>query len=151
MHQPTEQTIKLGQVEIRFFVDGSHSSGSMDVFEFLVPPSAKVPAAHFHDGVDEFLFGVEGTLTVTVEGRRYELGAGDRCFVPRGAIHHFINQHAGPARALALWSPALIGPGFFRECAAVINAGGPPDIARVTAIMRAYGLIPAEMPELVDA
>ena len=40
MQQPTEQTIRLGQIEIRFFVDGSQSSGSMDVFEFLVPPRA---------------------------------------------------------------------------------------------------------------
>jgi quercetin dioxygenase-like cupin family protein len=150
MRQPTEQTIRLGEVDIRFFVDGSHSSGSMDVFEFLVPPGAKVPSAHFHEAVDEFLFGVEGVLTVTVNGQCHELGAGGRCFVPRGAIHHFVNHDERPARALAIWSPALIGPDFFHECAAVLDAGGPPDIAKLTSIMHAHGLVPAEMPEPAD-
>ena len=151
MQQPAEQLIKVGQVEIRFFVDGSHSTGAFDAFEFLVPPSAKVPAAHFHDAVDELLYGIEGVLTVTVEGERHELRAGDRCFIPRGVVHHFINLHTGPARALAIWSPALIGPKFFRELAAVIDAGGPPDLAKIKAIMLAHGLVPAELPETVGA
>ena len=63
MQQPEEQFIKVGQIEIRFFVDGSHSSGAFDAFEFMVPPAAKVPTAHFHDAVDEFLFGIDGCLT----------------------------------------------------------------------------------------
>jgi quercetin dioxygenase-like cupin family protein len=151
MKQPTEEVIKLGQVEIRFFVNGSDSSGSLDVFEFSVPPAAKVPEAHFHEAVDEFLYGVEGTLTVTVGDRRCEIGPGDRCFVPRGIVHHFINLHAAPARVLAVWSPALIGPQFFRECAAVVNAGGPPDLATLKAIMIAHGLVPASLPETVAA
>jgi len=147
--QPVEELIKLGQVEIRFFVNGSHSSGSLDVFEFLVPPAAKVPEAHLHEAVDEFLYGIEGKLTFTVGDRRHEIGPGDRCFVPRGTVHHFINLHAAPARVLAVWSPALIGPQFFRECAAVINAGGPPDLAKLKAIMAAHGLTPAALPQTV--
>jgi len=151
MQQPTEQLIKVGEVEIRFFVDGTHSSGAFDAFEFMVPPAAKVPAAHFHEAVDEFLFGIDGVLTVTVDGQRHRLGSSDRCFVPRGIVHHFVNEHAGPARVLAIWSPALIGPQFLRECAAVIDAGGPPDLEKITAIMKAYGLVPAEMPVAVGA
>jgi quercetin dioxygenase-like cupin family protein len=151
MRQPAEEFIKIGQVEIRFFVDGSHSAGSLDAFEFLVSPGAKVPAAHFHEAVDEFLYGIDGVLTVTVEGQRHELGCGDRYFIPRGAVHHFANLHAGPARALSVWSPALIGPQYFRELAAVINEGGPPDLAKIKAIMLEHGLLPAEMPEAVGA
>jgi len=150
MQQPAEQFIQVGEVEIRFFVDGPHSSGAIDAFEFLVPPAAKVPAAHFHEAVDEFLYGIDGFLTVTVDGRRHELGSGDRCFIPRGITHHFSNEHAGPARVLSIWSPALIGPQFFRECAAMMNAGGPPDLAKIKAIMHAHGLTPAGMPASVS-
>ena len=151
MQQPEEQFIKVGQIEIRFFVDGSHSSGAFDAFEFMVPPAAKVPTAHFHDAVDEFLFGIDGCLTVTIDGQRHQIGAGNRCFIPRGIVHHFVNEHAGPARVLSFWSPALIGPQFLRECGTVINAGGPPDLQKIAAIMRAHGLIPAEMPAAANA
>lgn len=151
MQQPAEQFIQVGQVEIRFFVDGSHSSGAFDAFEFMVPPAAKVPTAHFHEAVDEFLYGIDGVLTLTIDGQRHELRKGERLFIPRGIVHHFINEHAGPARALSIWSPALIGPQFLRECATVINAGGPPDLAKIKAIMLAHGLIPAEMPASVGA
>ena len=110
-----------------------------------------MPAAHFHEAVDEFLFGIDGVLTVTIDGQRHELGAGKRCFIPRGIVHHFSNQHAGPARALSIWSPALIGPQFFHELAAVIDAGGPPDLGKIKAAMSAHGLTPADMPTSISA
>jgi hypothetical protein len=50
-------------------------------------------------------------------------------------------------KALCVITPAAIGPEFFRESAAVINAaaaaGGPPDRARMAEIMRRHGLTPA--------
>ena len=151
MKQPTEQLIQVGDIEVRFFVDGSHSSGAFDAFEFLVPAGAKVPAAHYHEAVDEFLFGIEGVLTVTVDGQRHDLGAGNRCFIPRGVVHHFSNEQAGQARALSIWSPALIGPQFFQEIAAVMNAGGPPDLGRIKEAMHTHGLTPARMPTPASA
>jgi hypothetical protein len=49
--------------------------------------------------------------------------------------------------ALAILSPAAIGPAYFRE-AAVIDAaaGGPPDHAAMVAVMRRHGLTPAPAP-----
>ena len=48
-------------------------------------------------------------------------------------------------KALCAITPAAIGPPFFRESAAVIEAaaGGPPDRVKVADIMRRYGLTPA--------
>jgi hypothetical protein len=40
-------------------------------------------------------------------------------------------------------TPALIGPEFFTERAAIVNAGGPPDIEKVKAVMAKHGLVPA--------
>jgi hypothetical protein len=32
-------------------------------------------------------------------------------------------------------TPALIGPDYFRETAAIVNAGGPPDLEKIKAVM----------------
>ena len=40
-------------------------------------------------------------------------------------------------------TPALIGPEYFREMAAIVNAGGPPDLEKIKAVMTRHGLVPA--------
>jgi quercetin dioxygenase-like cupin family protein len=136
-----KEIIRLGQIGIRFLLDGDDTAGRMAMFEFLVPPGAKVPAPHYHEQVDEAIYGLEGMLTFTVDGRGLPIGPGDRCFVPRGVVHHFVNAGSAPTRTLAVLTPALIGPAYFREMVAVLAGGGPPDPARVAEVMRRHGLI----------
>ncbi len=40
-------------------------------------------------------------------------------------------------------TPALIGPAYFREIAALLAAGGPPDPAKVAEVMAGHGLVAA--------
>ena len=138
---PPKEIIRLGQIEIRFLLDGDDTGGRLSVFEFLVPPGARVPAPHYHEQVDEVAYGLEGVLTFTVDGRSARIGPGDRCFIPRGAVHHFVNAGAEPTRTLSVLTPASIGPAYFRDMAALLAAGGPPDPARVAEVMRRHGLI----------
>jgi quercetin dioxygenase-like cupin family protein len=139
---PAKETIHTGPIEIRFLLDGDDTQGRMSMFEFLVPPGAKVPAPHYHEQVDEAIYGLAGVLTFTVEGRSHPIGPGDRCFVPRGAVHHFVNAGPEPTRTLAVLTPALIGPQYFRDVAALLTAAaGPPDPARIAEVMRRHGLI----------
>ena len=70
MATSTTEEIKVGEVSIRFLVEGEQSAGSVAVFEFDVPAGARVPVAHSHDGYEETIYGLEGALTWTVEGRR---------------------------------------------------------------------------------
>lgn len=135
-----KEIIKIGQIEIRFLLDGDDTGGRVAMFEVLVPPGARVPAPHYHVEVDEVAYGLEGVLTFVVDGRSSQLGPGDRCFVPRGAVHHFVNAGTAPTRTLAVLTPALIGPGYFRDMAALI-AEGRPDPARIAEVMRRHGLI----------
>lgn len=74
---------------------------------------------------------------------RLDIAAGDTCFIPRGAVHGFNNLKPASARALAVVTPALIGPEYFREMAAIVNAGGPPDLEKIEAVMTRHGLVPA--------
>lgn len=82
-------------------------------------------------------------LTVTLDGVAHRLKSGDALFVPRGAVHRFDNLDAGDARALVTLTPAVAGKRYFEDIAAVVNAGGPPDMAKVKAVMDKYGLVVA--------
>ena len=138
---PPKEIIRVGPVEIRFLLDADDTAGQLSLFEFLVPAGARVPAPHYHEHFDEVAYGLEGVLTFTVDGRAHSIGPGDRCFIPRGAVHHFVNAGPEPTRTLAALTPALIGPAYFRDIAALLTAGGPPDPARIAEVMRRHGLI----------
>jgi quercetin dioxygenase-like cupin family protein len=145
MTPSTIEEIKVGEVAIRFLVDGKQSKGSVAVFEFDVPAGARVPVAHSHDGYEETIYGLEGVLTWTIEGTPTHVGPGEALFIPRGAVHHFDNTGNVGAKALAILTPGILGPDFFREIAAILDAadGGPPDLAAVAEVMRRHGLTPA--------
>ncbi len=139
----TPEIIRPGQIEIRFLLESEDTDGRLVMFEFTIPAGAKVPVPHSHERYDETIYGLEGVLTFTVNGRPVDIAAGDTCFIPRGAVHGFNNLKPSNARALAVVTPALIGPEFFREMAAIINAGGPPDVEKLKAVMKKHGLVPA--------
>jgi len=138
----SKEVIRAGQVTIKFLVETADSKGAVAIFEFTVPAGAKVPLPHYHKQFDETIYGVEGALTFTVEGKALEIGAGDSCFIPRGAVHGFTNLKPKDAKALAIVTPALIGPEYFTEMAALFGAGGPPDVEKVKAVMTKHGLVP---------
>jgi quercetin dioxygenase-like cupin family protein len=141
----TTEEIKVGELTIRFLLEGEQSRGSLAVFEFDVPAGSKVAAAHSHDAYDETICGLEGVLTWTVDGIQTEVGSGEALWIPRGAVHHFDNTQDVDAKALAIVAPGILGPDYFHEVAAVLDgaAGGPPDLAALGAVMRRHGLTPA--------
>jgi quercetin dioxygenase-like cupin family protein len=146
---PSEETIRLGPLAVRFLVTGRTSTGSLAAFEMMVPGKQHLAApAHSHDTYEETLYGIDGVLTWTVNGTRFEVGPGQALCIPRGAIHRFDNNGATDVKALCVITPAAIGPEFFRESAQVLNAakGGPPDIAKMVAVMRRHGITPAPAP-----
>ena len=146
---PSDETIRLGPLVVRFLITGENSSGSVAAFELLVPGAQRLAApAHSHDHYEETIYGIDGVSTWTVDGRPIDVGPGQTLCIPRGAVHRFDNNGSRDARALCIITPAAIGPQYFRESAEVINAagGGPPDRARMVEIMRRHGLSPAPPP-----
>jgi Cupin domain len=81
----------------------------------------------------------------TIEGTATDVGPGEALCIPRGTVHHFDNTRDVDARALAIVTPGILGPDFFREVAAILDAadGGPPDLAAIAAVMGRHGLTPA--------
>lgn len=143
--QSTEDEIKVGMVGIRFLVEGEQADGAVAVFEFTVPAGARVPAAHSHDGYEETIYGLEGVLTWTIEGAQVDVGPGETVVIPRGVVHRFANSGELDAKALGIVTPGILGPAYFRDVAAALDAaaGGPPDLAAVGEVMRRHGLTPA--------
>ena len=135
--------VRIGSLRLKFLIDDADNGGRLTMFDMTVPEQAKVPVTHYHRDFEEVWYGLGGTLTVTLDGVPHQLKTGDALFVPRGVAHRFDNLDAGEARALITLTPALAGKRYFEDIAAVVNAGGPPDMARVKAVMEMYGLIVA--------
>jgi quercetin dioxygenase-like cupin family protein len=148
---PAEETINIGPIGIRFLVTGDYSNGSVSVFEVLVPAGQKLTApAHKNDAYEETVYGIEGMLTWTVDGMSIEVGPGQALCIPRGAVHRFDNLGSKDVKQLAVITPAIMGPAYFREAAEVIGAaaGGPLDRAKMADIFRRHGMTVAAPPPL---
>lgn len=138
-----DRLVRIGALELRFLVDETEGSGGLVMFEMTVPPNARVPAPHHHRDVDEMVYVLEGTLTMTLDGQTLPLSAGDSLFVARGRVHGFENFGPETARSLAVLTPGSIGRGYFEEIAAAVNGPGKPDPAGIREIMLRHGLVPA--------
>ncbi len=128
---PSEETIKIGPLEIHFLLAGDDSGGSVSVFEVFVPVGQKL-AAPAHQ----------------VDGTPIEVGPGQALCIPRGAVHRFDNLGSEDVKQLAVITPAIMGPAYFREAAEVIGAagGGPPDRAKMMDVFRRHGMTLAPPP-----
>jgi quercetin dioxygenase-like cupin family protein len=143
---PSDETIGTKGLTVRFLLTGDDSNGSIAAFELVVSAAQRLPApAHSHDHYEETIYGIDGVLTWTVDGKQIEVGPGQALCIPRGAVHRFENNGSRDVKALCVITPAAIGPQYFREAFAVLNAaaGGPPDRAKMAEIMRRHGLTPA--------
>jgi quercetin dioxygenase-like cupin family protein len=146
MYQATaKDTITVGALGVRFLVEAADSNASASVFECYVPANSLMPAPHSHDGFEETIYGVEGTTIWTIDGRSVEVGPGEAVCVLRGQLHGFANHGDVDATFLAIATPGVFGPAYFREIGEVLaaSAGGPPDLGAIGAVMRRHGLTPA--------
>ena len=136
--------LRLGALELRFHVDENDGSGDLVMFEFVVPPGARVPEPHYHEAVDEVVYGLEGTMTTMRDGERHEIRPGESLLIRRGQVHHHSNLGDVPAKAMVVLNPGTIGLRYFEEIGEVVNGPGKPDMEKVREIMTRHGLIPAE-------
>src|SRR5215469_10624762 len=139
---PSEETIRVGLLTVRFLLTADNSSGSIAAFEVTVPGAQRLLApAHSHDHYEETIYGIDGVLTWTVDGKPIEVGPGQALCIPRGAVHRFDNLGSKDVKQLAVISPAIIGPAYFREAAELIGAAalGPPVREKMIDVFRRHG------------
>jgi quercetin dioxygenase-like cupin family protein len=139
--QPREQpVVKVGQLEIRYLVDGTVTGAGVGVFELTVPAGARVPPPHSHRDNEEVVYVLEGRLRYSVDDETRDLGPGERMYTPRGSVHAFSNPHGHTAKALIILTPD-IGAQYFRDVADIAKAPGGPNSSRMAEVMTRYGLV----------
>src|ERR1044071_3636985 len=140
---PSEESIVIGPIGVRFLLTGEDTMGSVSVFEMTVGAGHKIPApAHKNDAYEEMIYGIEGVVTWTVDGQPIEVGPGQALCIPRGAVHRFDNFGSEDAKQLAVITPAIMGPAYFREAVELVKAaaGGTPDPAKMVEVFRRHGM-----------
>ena len=99
---PSEEVIRVGQLTVHFLVTGENSSGTIAAFEVVVPGAQGLAApAHSHDHYEETIYGIDGVLTWTVDGKQIDVGT------RAGALHSArcrspLRQQHAPGREGAL-------------------------------------------------
>jgi quercetin dioxygenase-like cupin family protein len=145
MSSASMETIQVGALSVRFLVEATDSNGSVSVFECFVPAESAMPVPHSHDAFEETIYGLGGVTTWKIDDRTLDIRPGEALCIPRGAVHGFDNHGSEDAKFLAVASPGLMTPVYFREIRDVLasNPGGPPDRAKIAEVMRRHGLTPA--------
>jgi quercetin dioxygenase-like cupin family protein len=138
------EPVHLGPITVHFSVEAEDSDGSVTVSRCDVPAGAGVPFAHSHDAFEETIYGIEGTVTFTIDGEGVDIGPGDAACIRRGQVHSFVAGE-DDVSILAVATPGVFGRAYFQDMAGVFAAaaGGPPDPEAVHAVMLRHGLTPA--------
>jgi mannose-6-phosphate isomerase-like protein (cupin superfamily) len=129
-----------GGLETRVVARPEQLDGAfLTMFEHDLAPRALGAPVHVHSREDEITHVVAGVLGVELDGEVLLAGPGDTVAKPRRVPHAFWNAGDEPLRLLEVVTP----PGLERllaDLAPVLRRGGVPDLARIQAIERRYGV-----------
>ena len=114
-------------------------------FETLDPPGTFVPP-HVHPTQDEFIYMLEGTFDLYLDGAWTKAGAGDLVRMPKGMPHGYYNRQDKPARALFWVTPARKLRALFDQ---LHNLGDPEEVVRRSAAHEVDFLPPGSVPGAV--
>lgn len=95
------EIIRIGGLELRFLQSKEETGGSLDLFEMVVQPQARMPVPHYHESWDETVFGLAGVSTWRVDGGEVGVTPGRSLFIRRGVVHGFATRAARPRPACA--------------------------------------------------
>ena len=129
---------RLGQIGVRFMIDGDDTGGGFSLVEHPMPPRALAAPLHRHRREDEYTFVLEGRVGALLGDDVVYGEPGDLIFKPRAQWHTFWNAGDEPARILEIISPA----GFEHYFEAVVDLleAGPPEPRALAAVAARYGL-----------
>jgi uncharacterized cupin superfamily protein len=116
------------------------------VWEGEVPPGAVGAGPHYHHGIDEFFYVLEGELVIRVGDEHHTAPRGAFVFVPRETVHGFHNSSAQFARVLVMHHPAGFER-FFEEMQQLVARQGSKE--ERAALAARYDLI--SVPSLPEA
>jgi quercetin dioxygenase-like cupin family protein len=87
-----------GNVDIRTIIHSQQTGKQISNVEVAVSPKQMGPSPHTHKQLNELMYVLEGTATVMIGKKIYEVQAGGWNFRPRGIVHSFWNASDRPLR-----------------------------------------------------
>lgn len=111
-----------------FKVRGDETHGALFALE-TVAAAGEGPPLHTHANEDEFLYVLDGRFRFRLDADESEGSAGTCMYVRRGVPHTWRNVSDGPARMLAVFTPAGMET-FFERFAAHAGTAGAPEAFR---------------------
>jgi mannose-6-phosphate isomerase-like protein (cupin superfamily) len=100
----TLQPIDFGGLQILDYTADLKRGSSLAVID--VPPGA-THAEAWSRRSDKYYLVVAGQLDFSLEGRPFELGAGDFCLVAQGERFSYANRGASPAQLVLVHTPSF--------------------------------------------
>ncbi|MBA2616315.1 MAG: cupin domain-containing protein [Actinobacteria bacterium] len=141
VREPNEgESIALGPSSATLKAEVTDGDGTYSLTELWLAPGFLGPPLHRHETLADSFYVLEGTLSVRVGKRPYDVPAGGFALAPPGTAHTLSNRSGAPVRVLNLTVPGGLDQ-YLRELAAV--AGAPPDPELITAIALKHDVHPA--------
>ena len=111
-------------------------------FETYDPPGTFVPP-HIHPTQDEFIYMLEGSFDLYLDGAWTKAGPGALVRMPRGLAHGYYNRGSTPARALFWVTPARKLRALFDH---LHDLADPAEVVRRSAAHEVDFLPPGSVP-----
>jgi quercetin dioxygenase-like cupin family protein len=124
--------------ELKVLVAGEHTQGRFAVIEARERRGA-APPRHVHSREDEFIYVLEGQLTLYCDGQRFDRPSGTSLLLPRGSEHTFTVESA-EARLLMVLSPAGLESCLRDVCRQVRDGGCQQLVELVVASAARHGV-----------
>ncbi|MCR9129611.1 MAG: cupin domain-containing protein [Alphaproteobacteria bacterium] len=126
----------------RHVVPAAATASGLSVYEIALEPRSPGTPPHIHANEDEFLYVIEGEVSVQIEDEAHQVSEGAMVIKPRGQLHAFWNGSDAPARLLLTVSGEGDFEAFFDgvETAATEMDNPEPFEARMAALAEASGI-----------
>ena len=129
-----------GSVSVTRKVGSGRTGGAYSLFEVEVAPGGG-EAPHVQHREDECIRVIEGRFEYLGEDGRFEIGAGDLVYVPRGDLHAYTNVGATTGRLLVLHTPGGGHERFLDEVGdEAASESIMPDPERLAGVAAGYGI-----------
>lgn len=124
--------------EMVLHLGADDTGGKFSMWTNITPPGGG-PPPHYHDHEEEWFWPLSGPAEFLKDGNWFQVPARTAVFMPRGSVHAFRNPTTEPMEMLIQTMPGGFDR-FFAECAAEFSNDGPPDMGRIIAISKNYGI-----------
>lgn len=133
------QKARVGQMDILFKFSKQQTAGHIGVWETVIQPGELGAPPHLHQGFDEVLRVLEGTVHVLVGDTVTNVPAGGWHLRPKGIVHSFWNSGIVPARTIDLCLPGG-HESYMKSLAVLFENGNRPKPADFDQLEREHDI-----------